>query len=221
MEQFTRECLEIDNESSNFEQHDLNAGSSISMDKMYDRAAKLVQRTLDVEGVLVMDVSHCEVLESMSAEGSISVTLHHGNPGMEMTRKNLTTEEYRLLNNFFAKYPDGRISEGIIPQCFKPFLPTHVQYALSESWFNSTALHIRSSFHLTVVPIFNIDKQPFALLCAYNTHSHANRFVSRLSLSKLYSISHVYVEQLEGYELSYLRAIGRQAYSTYILSAYT
>ncbi|CAA7266924.1 unnamed protein product [Cyclocybe aegerita] len=168
MEQFSRECLEIDSEVHDHERPDLNLGSS--MDKVYDRAAKLVKRTLDVEGVIVMDVSHCEVLESMSAEGSVSVTMHHGEPGEEMTKRQLTTEEYHKLNSFFAKHPDGRISEGIIPPSFKPFLPTHVQYALT-------------------VPIYNIDKRPFALICAYNANDHAKRF-------------------LEGHELSYLRAIG-------------
>jgi signal transduction histidine kinase len=44
-------------------------------------------------------------------------------------------------------------------------------------------------FSALAVPIFNIDKRPFALLCAYNASSHTNRF-------------------LEGHELSYLRAIG-------------
>ncbi|KAJ3504115.1 hypothetical protein NLJ89_g8107 [Agrocybe chaxingu] len=168
MEQFSRECLEIDSEVHDHERPDLNLGSS--MDKVYDRAAKLVKRTLDVEGVIVMDVSHCEVLESMSAEGSVSVTMHHGEPGVEMTKRQLTTEEYHKLNSFFAKHPDGRISEGLIPPSFKPFLPTHIQYALT-------------------VPIYNIDKRPFALICAYNAHDHAKCF-------------------LEGHELSYLRAIG-------------
>ncbi|KIM39991.1 hypothetical protein M413DRAFT_189339 [Hebeloma cylindrosporum] len=168
MEQFSRECLEIDSEVHEYDRPDLIVGSS--MDKVYDRAAKLVKRTLDVEGVIVMDVSHCEVLESMSAEGSVSVTMHHGDPGMEMTKRQLTTEEYHKLDTFFEKYPEGRISEGIIPPSFKPFLPTHIQYALT-------------------VPIFNIDKRPFALLCAYNAEDHAKRF-------------------LEGHELSYLRAIG-------------
>lgn len=133
MEQFSRECLEIDTED---DRPELVVGSS--MDKVYDRAAKLVKRTLDVEGVIVMDVSHCEVLESMSVEGSISVTMHHGDPNMEMMKRQLTTEEYHKLNSFFAKYPDGRVSEGIIPSGFKPFLPTHVQYALSISPFFDT-----------------------------------------------------------------------------------
>ena len=133
MEQFSRECLEldIDRQGQNKEgRPDLFAGSS--MDKVYDNAAKLVKRTLDVEGVIVMDISHSEVLESINAEGSVSVTMHHGDPGKEMTRRQLSTEEYQRLNYFFNKYPDGKISEGIVPQSFRPFLPTHIQYALSE-----------------------------------------------------------------------------------------
>jgi hypothetical protein len=73
-----------------------------------------------------------EVLETMRFEGNVSVTLHHGDPGMEMTKQQLTTEEYHKLDTFFEKYPEGRISEDIIPPSFKPFLPTHIQYALSK-----------------------------------------------------------------------------------------
>ncbi|KAG1762152.1 hypothetical protein EDD22DRAFT_893082, partial [Suillus occidentalis] len=47
---------------------------------------------------------------------------------------------------------------------------THIQYALT-------------------VPVFNIDKRLFALICAYNATDSSRRF-------------------LEGHELSYLRAIG-------------
>ncbi|KAL0577654.1 hypothetical protein V5O48_004343 [Marasmius crinis-equi] len=191
MEQFSRECLEIDMEQQSEAErspgHNRSSQPSpepkspaespellmpSSMDRVYDRAAKLVQRTLDVEGVIVMDVSHCEVLESMSGEGSVSVVLHHGDPDVQQTTtKSLTAEEYAKLNAFFAKYPDGYISdEGFVPQIFRQFLPSRVQYALT-------------------VPIFNIDKRPFALLCAYNASEHTKRF-------------------LEGHELSYLRAIG-------------
>ncbi|KAG7089839.1 hypothetical protein E1B28_011485 [Marasmius oreades] len=195
MEQFSRECLEIDMEqqsqaerspgrsqssqvaspepgAQNITGEATNLRLPSSMDRVYDRAAKLVQRTLDVEGVIVMDVSHCEVLESMSGEGSVSVVLHHGDPDVQQTTtKHLTADEYAKLNAFFAKYPDGYISdEGFVPQIFRQFLPNRVQYALT-------------------VPIFNIDKRPFALLCAYNASEHTKRF-------------------LEGHELSYLRAIG-------------
>lgn len=176
MEQFSRECLEIDTEaledvepedtttpsdssgdmssdsfSSDASKTDkspdssnggstppLLRSSSASMDRVYSRAANLVQRTLDVEGVLVMDVSHVEVLESMNAEGSVSVLLHRGDDGNSSssgpTTRSLSVDEYQNLNAFFAKYPDGKISEGIVPMCFRPFLPVHIQYALSESF---------------------------------------------------------------------------------------
>ncbi|KAJ7116368.1 hypothetical protein C8R44DRAFT_792314 [Mycena epipterygia] len=199
MEQFSRECLEIDSEHTphgkgeHMEQQggdhdeqprhrndealrpphdppDLMDPAS-SMDTVYDRAAKLVQRTLDVEGVVVMDVSHCEVLESMSAESTVSVVLHHGDPDIPTTTRTLSAEEYARLNEFFARYPEGKISEGIVPSTFRLFLQqSHIQYALT-------------------VPIYNIDKRPFALVCAWNASDQSKRF-------------------LEGHELSYLRAIG-------------
>lgn len=127
MEEFSRECLEIDQQES--QNSDMYA--SASMDKVYDRAAKLVKRTLDVEEVLVMDVSHCEVLETLGAEATVSVVMHHGNE-TPATSRTLTTDEQSKLNAFFEQFPDGKISEGILPVCFRPFIPTHIQYALSE-----------------------------------------------------------------------------------------
>ncbi|KAJ6570204.1 hypothetical protein DFH09DRAFT_424342 [Mycena vulgaris] len=168
MEQFSRECLEIDSEvvghgrgemrdgdgdappppPQNSDAPPLAAhendsqphpdppdlmGPASSMDTVYDRAAKLVQRTLDVEGVVVMDVSHCEVLESMSAEGTVAVVLHHGDPNVPTSTRTLSVDEYARLNDFFARYPEGKISEGIVPPTFRLFLPqAHIQYALSE-----------------------------------------------------------------------------------------
>lgn len=167
MEQFSRECLEIDQKDANM---DDDPYANASMDRVYDRAARLVKRTLDVEEVVVMDVSHCEVLETLSAEATISVVMHRGDPQPRPTSRTLTADEYHKLNAFFDQYPDGKISEGILPVCFRPFIPTHIQYALT-------------------VPVFNIDKRPFALICAYNATDSSRRF-------------------LEGHELSYLRAIG-------------
>ncbi len=62
-----------------------------------------------------------------------------------------------------------------------------------------------------MVPIFNIDKRPFALLCAYNAANNTKRFVSFSSsfLSGTFSLADMGVDvKLEGHELSYLRAIG-------------
>jgi hypothetical protein len=221
MEQFSRECLEIDTESpSKDSSPNLFAGAS--MDKVYERAAKLVKRTLDVEGVIVLDVSHCEVLETMSSEGSVSVVMYHGDPHIEATTRSLSTEEYIKLNDFFINFPEGKISEGIVPATFRPFLPTHIQYALSQSYLivsysRSRRTDERNGFQ--AVPIFNVDKRPFALLCAYNASDLTRRFV-RPSLPMLYCrCSRMFVyHQLEGHELSYLRAIGTVPFLTYLLS---
>ncbi|KAH7911347.1 Fph type histidine kinase [Hygrophoropsis aurantiaca] len=164
MEQFSRECLEIDQKDTTSDM------IGTSMDRVYDRAARLVKRTLDVEEVVVMDVSRCEVIETFNAEANVSVVMHNGDPNLQAASRTLTGEEYTKLNTFFSQYPDGKISEGILPVCFRPFIPTHIQYALT-------------------VPVFNIDKRPFALICAYNASDPTQRF-------------------LEGHELSYLRAIG-------------
>ncbi|KAJ6631019.1 hypothetical protein B0H10DRAFT_1980407 [Mycena sp. CBHHK59/15] len=197
MEQFSRECLEIDNEGDAEAPPDLIGGGTASMDTVYDRAARLVQRTLDVEGVVVLDLSHGKVLETHGVEGSVSVVLHyahgelhfapageplhphpngdpdsaHGDPGWARRTRALTGEEYARLTEFFARCPEGKVSEGIVPPTMRLFLPqATIQYALT-------------------VPIYNIDKRPFALLCAWNASDHTKRF-------------------LEGHELSYLRAIG-------------
>ncbi|KAI0955957.1 hypothetical protein AcV7_006488 [Taiwanofungus camphoratus] len=166
MEQFTRECLEVDKEADG----DKALFVSTSMEQVYERAARLVKRTLDVEGAIVLDVSHIDVLETISSESCMSITLHDADRQAGTTSKLLSKEEYTRLQEFFVKNPDGKICEGIVPAVLRPFLPTRIQYALA-------------------VPIFNIDKRPFALLCAYSTGERTTPF-------------------LEGHELSYLRAIG-------------
>ncbi|TFY82873.1 hypothetical protein EWM64_g1139 [Hericium alpestre] len=176
MEQFTRECLEIDSDTSNSQD---SLGSKFTMDKVYERAARLVKRTLDVEGAIVMDVSHGEVIETISAEGNVSVIVHSADASVGTVSRVLSADESTKLYDAFMKYPEGRISEGLVPGPLKPFIPNGIQYALS-------------------VPIFNIDKQPFAMICAYNSSEHGQRF-------------------LEGHELSYLRAIGESG--VIILSA--
>lgn len=181
MEQFSRECLEIETKAADQEEdHHKDFVVGASMERVYDRAAKLVKRTLDVEGVIVMDISHCEVIETIGAEGSVSVVIHHGDPKKDMKTRTLSQEEYSKLATFFTANPDGKISEGIVPPCLRPFLPTHIQYALSEFLDLFCAFFLLNIF--AAVPIFNIDKRPFALLCAYNSADHPTRFVSATHL---------------------------------------
>jgi hypothetical protein len=145
MEQFSRECLEIETEVENhIENRGLTVGAS--MERVYDRAAKLVKRTLDVEGVTVMDISHCEVLETKGAEGAVSVVIHHGDPNLEMKTQSLSQEEYSQLTSFFSAHRDGKISEGIVPSALRTFLPTRIQYALSELSITSSTMTMTMIF---------------------------------------------------------------------------
>ncbi|KAI0360052.1 hypothetical protein OH77DRAFT_1394215 [Trametes cingulata] len=169
MEQFTRECLEVDKQADE-EKPETRLVGSTSMEQIYVLAARLVKRTLDVEDAIIMDVSHVDVLETVGAESSTSLTLHHADPALESTSRSLQSEEYRKLTEFFEKHPEGKICEGVVHPSLRPFLPSRIQYVLA-------------------VPIYNIDKRPFALLCAYSTGERTTPF-------------------LEGHELSYLRAIG-------------
>jgi hypothetical protein len=134
MEQFTRECLEIDSDGAGLEGGLARAGS---MERIYEHAARLVKRTLDVEDAFVLDVSHSEVLETIHAEGTVTVA-RHGADGQEAMSTSLTGDELGALNDFFVKYPDGRISETIVPMCLRAFMPTYIQYALSKFFSSLT-----------------------------------------------------------------------------------
>lgn len=133
MEQFTRECLEVDkhanDENSEFRQPQ---PGSTSMEQIYIRAAKLVKRTLDVEGAIVMDVSHVDVLETVGAESAMSLTMHDADGGSESQSQSLSKEQHRKLAEFFESYPEGKICEGIVHASLRPFLPARIQYVLGE-----------------------------------------------------------------------------------------
>ncbi|KAH9057814.1 Fph type histidine kinase [Lactarius vividus] len=167
MEQFTRECLEIDSETSSEMEATQPVKTRLSMDRVYQHAAKLVKKTLDVEGALVMDMSHGEILETIAAEAAVSLIVHSAE---DTTTHQVQGDACIRMWDLFLKYPDGRAFEAVVPPPLRPFVPNETQYTLC-------------------VPIFNIDRRPFAMLCAYNSSEHGRRY-------------------LEGHELSYLRAIG-------------
>jgi pimeloyl-CoA synthetase len=126
MEQFTRECLEIDRATEAGADALLTGGS---MEKVYERAARLVKRTLDVEGAVVMDVSHVEVLETTKAEAMISIVSHHGDASTSV--HSVSNAEYAKIRDFFVKFPQGKVTEGVVPLCFRSMLPTtRIQHAL-------------------------------------------------------------------------------------------
>ena len=78
-----------------------------------------------------MDVSHVDVLDTVGAESSTSITFHQADPQVGTITKALCQDEYTRLQEFFAKYPEGKISESVVPVGLRPFLPSRIQYALS------------------------------------------------------------------------------------------
>lgn len=179
MEQFTRECLEVDKQADE-EAPETKLVGPTSMEEIYVLAARLVKRTLDVEDAIIMDVSHVDVLETVGAESSTSLTMHYADPALESTGRSLHTEEYRKLAEFFAKHPEGKICEGVVHPSLRPFLPARIQYVLGESggFAEGRGEERTDGGGWTAVPIYNIDKRPFALLCAYSTGERTTPFVS-------------------------------------------
>jgi len=131
MEQFTRDCLDLDKEVES----EKGVFVGTSMEQVYLRAARLVKRTLDVEGAVVLDVTHVDVVETVGAESAMAVTVHNADriAGSATASKSLSKEEYSRLQEFFTKNPDGKVCEGIVPTTLRPFLPQRIQYALGMS----------------------------------------------------------------------------------------
>jgi hypothetical protein len=129
MEQFTRECLEIDTETSPDPEASRRVKNPLSMDSVYQRAAKLVKKTLDVEGAHVMDMSHGEVLETVGAEAVMSVIVHSAE---DTTTHQVQGDACVRIWDIFLKYPDGRVFEALVPAPLRPFLPNGTQYALCK-----------------------------------------------------------------------------------------
>ena len=100
------------------------------MEQIYERAARLVKRTLDVQGAVVMDVSHVDVVENISAESSTSITIHSHDPQVGTSHKMLNADEFAKLQDFFSKHPEGKMCEGVLPAGLRPFLPPQIEYAL-------------------------------------------------------------------------------------------
>lgn len=190
MEKFTRECLEIDDKfvGANFE-------AASRMDQVYSRAAKLVRTTLELDGCTILDISQLEritvssgdrkkfiyranpyapgadaaVLEQADTFGPISAfPVLASTPSTPPTRP-LTAFEHERLSDFLCNNRDGKIFENVVPTWIRYMFSSALKYAM-------------------VVPVFGMDQQPFALICAY-TLDKGKQF-------------------LEGYELQFLRAIG-------------
>jgi hypothetical protein len=102
------------------------------MEKIYDRAAKLVKRTLDVEGAVLIDVSSFEEFDTLNTEASLSVLLYHSDPKLGPQTKPVTPAGFEQMAQFFKDFPDGKISEAVLPACIRGLMPGNIHYALSK-----------------------------------------------------------------------------------------
>lgn len=208
MERFTKEVVEMDT----------TANATLTV--VYQQAASLIQKTLGVDGALVLDLSAFDLVECTDHDGKLSFRFQadqfqeekqaqtvelveddNVTPGTEsrptnfLERQNsagpisalpvlgasesfpapkdrnreLTGLEHHKFAAWLKEFPNGKIYERVVPSWFRHMLPPGIQYAM-------------------LIPIFNIDHNPFALVCAYTCN--------------------VRKQSLEGFELKYLRAIG-------------
>jgi hypothetical protein len=67
MERFTRECLELDIMSESTE------NAAARMEKVYERASRLIRKTLDVDGAVILDLSQFESIETIDDYGETNV----------------------------------------------------------------------------------------------------------------------------------------------------
>lgn len=166
------------------------------MNLVYSRAAKLVRNTLELDGCAILDISQFERTEVTGEDGEQTVIFHatpydeDGSrlferaqvfgpvnafpvlstaPETNLETRQLTPVEHEKMSMFLSDHRDGKIFENVAPSWIRYIFPASLKYGM-------------------VVPVIGIDKQPFALICAY-THDRGKQF-------------------LEGYELQFLRAIG-------------
>lgn len=100
MEKFTRECLELDNSA------DANpATAQAKMDRVYERASKLVQKTLEADGALVLDLASFEAVEQTQEDGSVTTEYQADPFGLEPTDESEDDVAMLDRNATFTKLP--------------------------------------------------------------------------------------------------------------------
>jgi len=236
------------------------------MDKVYQQAAQLVQKTLDVDGALVLDLSAFELVEIPSQDG-LSTDFHYQAdpyqidasttngagagedgeetpgkenppflarassfgpiPGMqilgsselvatpESRSKLVSGVEHHKLAEWLKEYPDGKIYEKVSPPATFLVLfcsradSSSLSFKVVPSWFRHMLPSSGLAF-VMLVPIFNIDRNPFAMS---ESKPFPSKTASRVETNDFLASVCAYTceaqkEFLEGYELKYLRAIG-------------
>ena len=155
MERFTRECLVMDADSTSD-----NAEAAAKMDRVYVRAAQLVDSTLDLDGCFVLDISQFEmteietfsgnkiiyranpyvsddslspVLERTDSFGPVSPLIVLATTPSAITTRPLSADEHEKLSDFICENRNGRIFENTAPSWLRYMFPPSFKYGMGES----------------------------------------------------------------------------------------
>ena len=155
MERFTRECLVMDADSTSD-----SAEAAAKMDRVYARAAQLVDSTLDLDGCFILDISQFEIAEIETPSGN--KTIYRANPYASdeslspvfertdsfgpvnplvvlattpsaiMTRP-ISADEHEKVSDFLYENRNGRIFENSAPSWLRYMFPPSFKYGMGES----------------------------------------------------------------------------------------
>ncbi|PWN47652.1 hypothetical protein IE53DRAFT_320841 [Violaceomyces palustris] len=239
IEQFTRNCLEMESEEEAADTPS-SSPSAAGIHRVYDDAAKSMQEALQISGAVIFDLSHFELIDNYDSnvESSVPTAMDHSPSGT--TSKIFFSDPHQRTRNLegagFAAFdgtsgvgetfntplasPDDEVVRGKfvppmavlgssetepIPAQRSQHVPLahHVKVAefLRSHRFGHFFPFVPQPFRsllpsvatsVLVVPIFGLNKQPFALLCAYSTSTEEGPNL----------------EELQGTGLQYIRAIG-------------
>ena len=222
IENFTRECLEMDMEDST----DGQVQDAHGARRIYGLAAENMREALQANGAVVFDLSHFELIESFPPDSEDSSTKiffpsPYSQPDLKPFASAERPDQVDVVDSPFwdRSNKDVALKSKLVPPMvvlgaseesdpprqradpvplshhvqvaqflrahpagrFYPYTPTPLRHLLPEG-----------ISRLLVVPIFGLNRQPFALLCSYSTSSEEGGTL----------------EELKDTGLQYLRAVG-------------
>lgn len=153
MENFTRECLELDiNTEPN------KPEKAVKMEQVYARAAQLVHTTLDLDGCVILDISQFEqcfmerdgekrmayradqyifetddgILEHVEPFGPANPFLVLASSTAPVQTRPLTPREHEAFSDFLTLHREGRIYEDMAPSWLRHLFPSSIRYSMGE-----------------------------------------------------------------------------------------
>ncbi|KDN38329.1 hypothetical protein K437DRAFT_259454 [Tilletiaria anomala UBC 951] len=222
IENFTRECLEMDLEESTDGEVHVAQGAR----RIYGLAAETMQEALQANGAVVFDLSHFELIESFPPDSEDSSTKiffpsPYSHPDLKPFASTDKPDELDVVDSPFwdGSHKGGALKSKLVPPMIvlgtsedqePPLeradpvpLSHHVQVAQflrahpAGRFYPYTPTPLRHLLpdgisRLLVVPIFGLNRQPFAMLCTYSLSTEEGSAL----------------EELKETGLQYLRAIG-------------